>query len=239
VMTATGGSWTIGTRFFDGINYGLFYSDRMLDRIVSCEAEEVRRLGAKKILIGECGHASRSAYYFARTFCGGNSSPEVVNFMEYTLRALESGSLQLTRGAIKERVTYHDPCNIARGGWIIEQPREILKHICADFVEMTPNRRANYCCGGGGGTVSIDEIRKFRTLVGGATKADQIRRTEATYVVAPCANCKKQLREICEDHGLDHVSVVGLHDLVLKALIPPPHMIVEKPAEETTMDVEA
>ena len=42
VMTATGGSWTIGTRYFDGINYGLFYSDRMLDRIVSMEAEEVR-----------------------------------------------------------------------------------------------------------------------------------------------------------------------------------------------------
>ena len=28
VMTATGGSWTIGTKYFDGINYGLFYTDR-------------------------------------------------------------------------------------------------------------------------------------------------------------------------------------------------------------------
>jgi len=227
VMTATGGSWTIGTGFFDGINYGLFYSDRMLDRIVNSEAEEVRRLGAQKILIGECGHASRSAYYFARTFCGGKDAPEVVNFMEYTLEALQDGRLNLKRGAIEERVTYHDPCNISRAGWIIEQPREILKHICADFVEMTPNRRNNYCCGGGGGTVSIDEIREFRTMVGGATKAEQIRRTGAKYLVAPCANCKKQLREICEDHELDDVSVVGLHDLVLKALIPPKHMIIE------------
>jgi Fe-S oxidoreductase len=229
VMTATGGSWTIGTGFFDGINYGLFYSDRMLDRIVSSEAEEVRRLGARKILIGECGHASRSAYYFARTFCGGKHAPRVVNFMEYTLEALQDGKLDLKRGAIEEPVTYHDPCNISRAGWIIEQPREILKHISANFVEMTPNRRRNYCCGGGGGTVSIDEIRQFRTLVGGATKAEQIRRTGATYLVAPCANCKKQLREICEDHGLDHVQVVGLHDLVLKALIPPRHMVIEEP----------
>ncbi len=122
VMSATGGSWTIGTGFFDGINYGLFYSDRMLDRIVSKEAEEVRRLGAKKILIGECGHASRSAYYFARTFCGGKDAPEVVNFMEYTLKALQDGRLNLKRGAIEEPVTYHDPCNISRAGWIIEQP---------------------------------------------------------------------------------------------------------------------
>jgi Fe-S oxidoreductase len=237
VMAATGGSWTTGTGYFDGINYGLFYSDRMLDRIVSKEAEEVRRLGARKILIGECGHASRSAYYFAKTFCGGKDAPKVVNFMEYTLECLQNGTLELEPGAISEPVTYHDPCNISRGGWIIEQPREILKHICAEFVDMTPNRRRNYCCGGGGGTVSIDEIRKFRTLVGGATKAEQIRRTGAKYVVAPCANCKKQLREICEDHGLDDVSVVGLHDLVLKALIPPKHMIIEKSAPAAESDV--
>jgi hypothetical protein len=48
VMSATQGSWTIGTGNYDGINYGLFYSDRMLDRIVSQEAEEVRRLGRRR-----------------------------------------------------------------------------------------------------------------------------------------------------------------------------------------------
>ncbi|MCP4591535.1 MAG: (Fe-S)-binding protein, partial [bacterium] len=137
-----------------------------------------------------------------------------------------SGKLQLRPGVITERTTYHDPCNIARNGWIVEQPREILRHICADFVDMTPSGRDNYCCGGGGGTVSIDEIRQFRTLIGGATKAEQIRRTGAELLVAPCANCKKQLREVCEDHGLDNVTVVGLHDLVLKALVAPPSMIV-------------
>ena len=40
-------------------------------------------------------------------------------------------------------------------------------------------------------------------------------------MVAPCANCKKQLREVCEDHGLDEVEVVGLHDLFMEALVFP------------------
>jgi len=227
VMSATGGSWTIGTAAYDGINYGLFYSDRMLDRIVSMEAEEVRRLGADKILIGECGHASRSAKFFVRTFCGADDAPEVVNFMEYTHKAWKEGRLELRPDVVSQRTTYHDPCNIARSGWIIDQPREILRHICTDYVDMTPNGRENYCCGGGGGTVSIDEIREFRTLVGGAKKAEQIRRTGAEIVVAPCANCKKQLREVCEDHGLDHVRIVGLHDLLIKAIVPPSEMVIE------------
>jgi Fe-S oxidoreductase len=231
VMSATGGSWTIGTRYFDGINYGLFYSDRMLDRIVSKEAEEVRRLKADKILIGECGHASRSAKYFVRTFCGGDKAPPVVNCMEYALDMIREGKLRLRAGAIDGRVTYHDPCNIARSGWIVDQPREILRHMCAEYVDMTPRGTENYCCGGGGGTVSIDEIRAFRTKIGGRTKAEQIRKTGASIVVAPCANCKKQLREVCEDNDLGHVRVVGLHDLILKAIEPPEFMKVRKEAE--------
>ncbi len=218
VMHLTNGSWTIGTGYYDGINYGLFYSDAMLCRIVRKEAEELKRLKAKKVLIGECGHASRSAKVGIPTFCGGKKAPPVINIMEYTHKALVDGRLKVKSGAIPERVTYHDPCNIARSKWIINQPREILEAICKDYVDMVPCGHMNICCGGGGGTVSIDEIRSFRTGTGGRTKADQIRRTGAKYLVAPCANCKKQLREVCEDNDLHDVEVVGLHDLVLKAL---------------------
>ncbi len=141
-----------------------------------------------------------------------------MNIVEYICETRREGKLKLRPHSISERVTCHDPCNIARSGWIIEQPREILRAICEDDVDMTPRGRDNYCCGGGGGTVSSDEIRKFRTRTGGATKAEQIRRTGATILVAPCANCKKQLREVWENHGLLHVLVVGLHDLILKAI---------------------
>jgi len=217
VFFATGDSWTIGTGYFDGINYGLFYSDRYLEEIIMKEINEVRRLKARRILIGECGHAARSAKFFVPTY-GGESAPPVISILEYTAQAIKDGRIRLNRDAIKERVTYHDPCNIARSGWIIDQPRFILRSFIRDYVDMTPHGRENYCCGGGGGTVSVDEIRKFRTGIGGRRKAEQLRATGAHYVVAPCANCKKQLREIVEDHGLD-MEVVGLHDLILKAIV--------------------
>ena len=236
VLKATGANWTIGTGNFDGINYGLFYSDRLLDRIVSREAAEVRRLKAKNVLIGECGHASRSAKAFIPTFCGGKEAPPVLNIMEYTYEQWKAGKLELKPNVITERVTYHDPCNLARSGWVTEQPREILKHICTDFVEMTPNRSENYCCGGGGGTVSVDEIREFRTMVGqGKAKADQIRATGAKLVVAPCANCKKQVAEVLQDHKVD-CEVTGLHDLILKALVAPDFMKVTPEGDEAEGD---
>jgi Fe-S oxidoreductase len=216
VMHVTGGSWTIGTGNYDGINYGLFYSDRMMERIVNNVIAEVRRLKGRKILVGECGHATRSAWYVPAF--GGPDAPPVVNCMEYALEMLRAGKIPLKQELIPERVTYHDPCNIARSGRIVEQPREILKAICSDFVEMTPNRTENYCCGGGGGTVSIDEIRAFRTGPLGKRKAEQIRDTGAQIIVSPCANCKKQLRELCQDNGMEEVEVMGLHDLLLRVI---------------------
>jgi Fe-S oxidoreductase len=66
--------------------------------------------------------------------------------------------------------------------------------------------------------VSIDEIRAFRTGPMGKRKADQLRATGAKYLVSPCANCKKQLREVVEDNGLEGMEVVGLHDLLLKVI---------------------
>jgi Fe-S oxidoreductase len=220
MLHAIGASWTIGGENFDGIDYGLFYSDRMWERIIKAQVEEIHRLNGKVMLIGECGHASRAAKEGMQNFVPEDRRVPVVNIMELAYASFVAGDLQLIENAIEERTTYHDPCNIARKGWIVEQPRVLLRHISTDFVEMTPHGVDNYCCGGGGGTVSIDEVREFRVLVGAATKADQIRATGAHYVVTPCANCKKQTGEIIDDFKLDAVRT-GLHDLFLKAIILP------------------
>jgi len=208
--------WTIGLCNYDGINYGLFYSDWHLENIIKQLVSEVERLRGRNVLIGECGHASRAAHDFIPTFMG-RRAPPVFNFMEYTLDCLEKGKITLDPGIVTERVTYHDPCNIARSGWIVDQPRKILRSFVPDFVDMAPRGQDNLCCGGGGGLVSIDEMHDFRMEIAGRMKAEQIARTEAEILVAPCANCKKQLKELVEHYELP-CKVMGLHDLILQAI---------------------
>lgn len=215
-LQAAGITWTIGSNYFDGINYGLFYNDWVLQRIIQKLVGEARRLQASKILVGECGHAARSARQFVPAFIAGQSLP-VVSILELTLQAVQDGKIRLNPQAITEKVTYHDPCNIARSGWIVDQPRQLLRSFVQDFVEMQPHGRENYCCGGGGGLVSLDETYDFRMRVAGKTKAEQIRASGAQIVATPCANCKKQLRELVDFYKLP-VQVVGVHDLVLRAI---------------------
>jgi len=195
--------WTIGSGNYDGINYGLFYSDWHLESIIKRLVAEVDRLRGKSLLIGECGHASRSAHDFVPVF-GGPGRRKVTNFMEYTLDCLEKGKITLDPTIITERVTYHDPCNIARSGWIVEQPRKIIRSFVKDFVEMEPHGENNYCCGG--------------MEIGGKVKAEQLRQTGAEICISPCANCKKQLKELVEYYNLP-CKIMGLHDLILKAIV--------------------
>ncbi len=48
MLHVTNTSWTIGTTNFDGIDYGLFYSDRMWERIIKAQVAEIKRLGRQE-----------------------------------------------------------------------------------------------------------------------------------------------------------------------------------------------
>jgi Fe-S oxidoreductase len=216
VLHESGTSWTIPSQNFDAINYGLFYSDGVLEDILENMIAEVRRIKGKKILIGECGHASCSAKAFLSYFNDGDEIP-VVNIMELTDQLIREGRIELDDAVITERVTYHDPCNLARSGWIVDQPRRIIKSFIKNFVEMDPHGEYNFCCGGGGGTVSVNELKPYRMQVAGLKKMEQIKATGADIIVTPCANCKKQIGELIGHHKLP-VRHAGLHDLVFSAI---------------------
>ncbi|HQP49662.1 MAG TPA: (Fe-S)-binding protein [Spirochaetota bacterium] len=216
VMHEAGASWTLASGNYDAINYGLFYDDGHLEEIAMNMVEEVRKLNGKKILIGECGHAYMSAWKFIPAFSEKNEFP-VVHILELTQKFIEEKKIHLDDSVIKERVTYHDPCNIARNGRIVEQPRAIIRSFIKDFVEMTPHGNDNYCCGGGGGTVVVNELKPYRMTIAGKKKVEQMIKTNADIVITPCANCKKQFGELILHHKLP-MQHAGLHDLIFKAI---------------------
>jgi Fe-S oxidoreductase len=82
---------------------------------------------------------------------------------------------------------------------------------------MAPHGRQNYCCGGGGGQLSMTRFAR-RRLEAGRVKADQIRATGARIVAAPCHNCIDQLSELNRESQLG-VDVKTVCEIVASALI--------------------
>ena len=50
-----------------------------------------------------------------------------------------------------KRLTYHDPCDLGRHSGLFEDPRQIIRKLTTDYVEMPHHREEARCCGAGGG----------------------------------------------------------------------------------------
>jgi len=227
---AAGIQWTMSSEAFDGANFGLFTGDdEHMKRKNKLLHVACIKLKVKKLIIGECGHAYRIAKYIGGANYWGKDIPyEITNIFTVAAEALRRGALKLDSSRNPMPVSYHDPCNFARSAGITEEPREILRACVQDYREMTPNRDLNWCCGGGGGLAVLDGFERvkknevtfleYRMNVAGKKKLEQILATEAEYIAAPCANCKRQLMQLMEYHKLD-VQVGGVFDLFDKAVI--------------------
>ncbi|HEY3318130.1 MAG TPA: (Fe-S)-binding protein [Coriobacteriia bacterium] len=208
-------SWTLS--LFESANYGFFFGDPEKARLIAKRyMDEAKRLGVKEVVITECGHAYRVAELFYEAWAKEKMPFRVRHILEVIDEYIADGRIHVDPKAIKERVTYHDPCQIGRNGGIYEQPRRIVRSIAPDFADMTPNREKQWCCGGGGGIVAMEEFTDVR-LKSGAKKVEQIRATGATVLACPCENCRLQIGELNEVHSLG-LRVVPVMDLVVEAM---------------------
>ncbi len=210
IMNAAGEKWSLS--YFEAVNFGAFVGHpKKTKEIGQRIVEEAKRLGVAEVAICECGTAYRVMKHMT-----GEHPFKVITFVELIERYLNEGRIKLDKSKTKGRITYHDPCQIARNGGIYEQPRNILKRLTDDFVDMQPNRQANWCCGGGGGLVVIGE-KDFR-MKSAKVKADQVTATGAEILCTACENCHSQLSDLNEHYKLD-VKVEFLSNLVAEALV--------------------
>jgi Fe-S oxidoreductase len=215
VFNAAREDWTLS--IFEASNYGVFLADLKRAREVAKRiVYEANRLDVKEIVISECGHAYASYRWDVPNWFAGEFNFKVRSLVEVIAEYLADGKIKVDPSAIPEGVTYHDSCNLARNGGLIEEPRYVLHRITTDFREMTPNKAEALCCGGGGGLVALAE-HADRRIAAGKPKADQIKNTGARVVVAACENCRLQIGDLNEHYSLN-VRITALTDLVIRAM---------------------
>jgi glycolate oxidase len=134
--------------------------------------------------------------------------------MHVIAEKLPSANLKKLSG----KVTYHDPCDLSRGAKITKEPREIIKHIGLELVEMKFKNNTSRCCGGGGGTLVSDNELSNRIA---AKRIDEAMKTKVDTLVTACATCEQVLKTAATaaaDKGDGKINVMGLQQMVWKAL---------------------
>lgn len=202
IMHAAGEDYTFSSYGFDAVNYAYYQGNKEnMMKIVNRTLKAREILQAKNIVLSPCGHGYRALRWEAEKYLGKKHAFSVKSFVEIVDEYVASGRIKLKKDLYEGPITYHDPCNIGRRGGIIDAPRNILKALTTQYVEMEPHGALNYCCGGGGGLASTASLGKIRIEMG-KTKADQIRKTGAKIVVTGCFNCLTQIRSLNETYDL-------------------------------------
>jgi Fe-S oxidoreductase len=237
LFNAAGLSWTLSSELaaYDGINYGVWYDDVQFARVALLHAQAARKLGVKKIVIGECGHAHKALTVIADKVLTGDLNVPRESAMTVLLDIVRSGKVKFDKSRNDFPVTLHDPCNMVRLMGIVQPQREVIRAIVPEnrFREMTPHGVENYCCGGGSGFAIMSGHnfsdwrhhctgrRKFRQILE-AFQNEPMDKEHPKYVCAPCSNCKGQIRDIIAYYDAWEkagISYGGLVELMVNAMV--------------------
>ena len=105
-------------------------------------------------------------------------SYDVQHHTQFLKSLLDEGKLSLKGGSYKgKRITFHDPCYLGRANQVYEAPRDLIKKLDAELVEMKNCKSKGLCCGAGGAQM-FKEPEKGR-------KDINIERTEQAIDVKP------------------------------------------------------
>ncbi|MDT0650720.1 (Fe-S)-binding protein [Autumnicola edwardsiae] len=146
---------------------------------------------------------------------GGNY--DVMHHTQFLKSLLNEGRLKVEGGKFKgKRITFHDPCYLGRGNGEYEAPRDLLRKLEVELVEMRMCKRNGLCCGAGG-------AQMFKEPEPG-TKDVNIERTEQAMEVKPeviaagCPFCNTMMTDgIKNKEKEDSIAVMDVAEMIAEA----------------------
>lgn len=223
-----GANYTLGRKEkWDATNLALFSGNNHdFWAITKPMLEEVVALKAKQLIVTECGHAFKSVRLGYDKYWDGPKFP-IRPVVDLYAEWLREGVIKVDKSRNPQPCTVHDPCNVVRKEGFYEIHREVARQICADFRDMNPNGKYNYCCGAGGGALAMPEFKEQR-IKKGKRKAEQIEAVGAEMVLVPCHNCIDQFNDINKEYFNNKKIMTHISPILANALIIPGQETEEK-----------
>ncbi|ARU32326.1 (Fe-S)-binding protein [Sulfuriferula sp. AH1] len=197
ILNHLGLNWTFRTDGYEATNFGMLSGNSAWQKDMSMKLIDATiAAGAKLLILPECGHAYGAMRWQGANIYGKPLPFRVLHISEFLAENTKNGALKIK--PLGKTLTFHDPCQVSRRGGAIEAPREVIDGLGAELIEMHDTKGLNWCCGGGGGVVTIhraDPIRYQAFQI----KMKQVDDTGAEMLVSSCSNCRQTF-----DDGQDH-----------------------------------
>ena len=141
---------------------------------------------------------------------------EVLHHTQFLKSLIDSGRLSIQGGQFKgKRITFHDPCYLGRANNIYEAPRELIKKLDAELLEMKNCRKKGLCCGAGGAQMFKDAEPGKKEI--NIERTEQALQTKPDIIAAGCPFCNTMMSDGVKNKAEAAVAVQDIAELIAKA----------------------
>lgn len=146
---------------------------------------------------------------------GGNY--EVVHHTQFLKQLLDDGRISMEGGQFKgKRITFHDPCYLGRANGVYEAPRELIRKLDAELVEMKNCKKKGLCCGAGGAQMFKEPENGDKDI--NIERTEQALETKPEIIAAGCPFCNTMMTDGVKNKEKEAaVAVMDIAELIATA----------------------
>jgi len=146
---------------------------------------------------------------------GGNY--EVVHHTQFLKQLFEEGRISLEGKKFKgKRITYHDPCYLGRANNVFEAPRDLIRKLDAELIEMKSCKQKGLCCGAGGAQMFKEPENGNKDI--NIERTEQALETQPEIIAAACPFCNTMMTDGIKNKEKEGaIAVMDIAELIASA----------------------
>lgn len=146
---------------------------------------------------------------------GGNY--EVVHHTQLIQQLIKDEKLTVEGGEFKgKKITFHDPCYLGRSNDVYEAPRELIKKLDAELVEMKKCRSKGLCCGAGGAQMFKEPEKGNKDI--NIERTEQALEVKPDFVATGCPFCNTMMTDGIKNKEKEKdVQVMDIAEMIAQA----------------------
>lgn len=175
---------------------------------------EVMNAYGIKSIVTACPHCFNT---IKNEYPGLGGNYKVMHHTQFINMLLEDGRITLEGGSYKgKRITFHDPCYLGRANNVYEAPRNIIKKLDAQLVEMKNCRKKGLCCGAGGAQMFKESEPGDKDV--NIERTEQALEIQPEIIAAACPFCNTMMTDGVKNKEKDaSIKVMDIAELIANA----------------------
>lgn len=175
--------------------------------------EVLNAYGIKKI-VTTCPHCFNT---IKNEYPGLGGTYEVVHHTQFLKELLKEGRITMEGGTFKgKRITFHDPCYLGRANGVYEAPRELIRKLDAELIEMKSCKQRGLCCGAGGAQMFKEPEKGDKDV--NIERTEQALETAPDIIAAGCPFCNTMMTDGVKNKEREgDIKVMDIAELIATA----------------------